>query len=66
MRWVVPIQFGRTEQPAACVVEESTGMFVVRIDRRIWLEFPINPFSNKGLELRGIVTSSTVSPLPKL
>jgi hypothetical protein len=41
-------------------------MFVVGIEREVWLEIPINPFGNKSLELRGIVTSSTVSPLPKL
>jgi hypothetical protein len=51
LHWVVPIQFGRAEKPAACIVGESTGMFVVRVDRGIWLEFPINPFGNKGLEL---------------
>jgi hypothetical protein len=41
-------------------------MFVVSVNQRIGLEFTVNPFSDKNLKLRGIVTSGTVSALPKL
>jgi hypothetical protein len=41
-------------------------MFIVSVNQRIGLEFTVNPFSDKNLELRGIVTSSTVGALPKL
>jgi hypothetical protein len=66
LHWVVPIKFGRAEQPATCVVDKTTGMFVVGVDSVIWVEFAIYPFSNECLEFRGIVTSGAISPLPKL
>lgn len=66
LRWVVPIQFGWAEQPAARIAGESTRMFILGVDRWIRLEFTIDPFRYKCLELRGVVTSSAVSAMPQL
>jgi hypothetical protein len=41
-------------------------MLVIGVDRGIWHEFAIDPVRNKGLQLRGIISSSTIGPLPKL
>jgi hypothetical protein len=41
-------------------------MLIIEVDWRIWIEFAIDPFGNEGLELRGVVTSSTIGPVSKL
>jgi hypothetical protein len=63
---VAPIELSWAKQLATCIVGESTGMFIVRVDWIIWVEFAIDPFGNKGLELRGVITSSTIGSMSKL
>jgi hypothetical protein len=45
---------------------ESTGMFIVGVNEGSRLEFTIDPFRNEGLQFRGVVSSSAISPLSKL
>jgi hypothetical protein len=64
--WIAPIELGWAEQPAARVVGEPTRIFIVWINRRIWLKLAVDPFRNEGLKFRSIVSSSAVGPLAKL
>jgi hypothetical protein len=41
-------------------------MFILVVDWGIGLEFPIYPIGDETLQLRCVVSSSTVGPLPEL
>lgn len=41
-------------------------MLVVGVNQAIWLEFSVYPLGNECLKFRSIITSSTISSLPKL
>jgi hypothetical protein len=41
-------------------------MFIIGVNWGIRLQFAIYPFSDEAFELRGVITSSSISPLPKL
>jgi hypothetical protein len=47
-------------------MNKSTVVFILAIDWGIRLKFTIDPIGDETLEFRGVVSTSTVGPLPKL
>jgi hypothetical protein len=62
----IPIKLSRAEQHPARIVGKPTAMFIIGMDWNIRSKFAIDPFGNKSLKLRSVVTSSAISPQPKL